>query len=316
MTRQIVAAVAACLALVALSACDSGSSKAAPKTTNTTPSTTAAPAPNCGDPKASYAPLPGNPATGPTIDRIRQRGRLIAGVSSDTLLFGFRNPQSGKLEGFDIDVVKRISREIFGDDRDVTYRVMTYAQRIPALNDPKNPVDVVADVMTMNCKRWVGDKDNKGIAFSSQYFNAGQKVLVRKNANVAGIDQLNGKKVCVAKGSTNYDELKDHYPKVVAVPVDDISDCMVLFQQGAVDAVTGDDTVLIGFTKQDPYAKVVGAPITSEPYGLGMNKSDTDFVRYVNGILDQTRTDGTWKQWYRTWLGGDANPPPAVYGRT
>ena len=61
-----------------------------------------------------------------------------------------------------------------------------------------------------------------------------------------------------------------NYPKVIPVPVDDISDCMVLFQQGTVDSVTGDDTVLAGFVAQDPYAKVVGAPITSEPYGLGI----------------------------------------------
>ena len=43
------------------------------------------------------------------------------------------------------------------------------------------------------------------------------------------------------------------------MPVDDISDCMVLFQQGTVDSVTGDDTVLAGFVAQDPYAKIVGA---------------------------------------------------------
>jgi polar amino acid transport system substrate-binding protein len=132
---------------------------------------------------------------------------------------------------------------------------------------------------------------------------------------VKNVNDLNGKKVCVGDGSTSKDNM-EKYKQIELVVVNDVSDCMVLFQQGAVDAVTGDDTVLIGFTKQDPYAKVVGAPITSEPYGLGMNKSDTDFVRYVNGILDQTRTDGTWKQWYRTWLGGDANPPPAVYVRT
>jgi polar amino acid transport system substrate-binding protein len=221
MSRRIVAAVAACLALVALSACDSGSSKTTDKPTQPTP-TTAAPAVQCSNATQSYAPLPGNPATGATLDRIRARGHVIAGVSADTLLFGFRNPKNGQLEGFDIDMVKRISREIFGDDRAVEYRVMTYAQRIPGLNAKQNPVDIVADVMTINCTRWTQ------IAFSSQYFDAGQKILVRTDSHVTGISQLNGKKMCVAKGSTNYDELKTNYPKVIAVPVDDISDCMVL----------------------------------------------------------------------------------------
>ena len=90
--------------------------------------------------------------------------------------------------------------------------------------------------------------------------------------------------MCAAKGSTNIDNLKN-YPKVIAVPVDDISDCMVLFQQGTVDSVTGDDTVLAGFVAQDPYAKVVGPAFTSEPYGLGIAKTHPEFVRYVNAML-------------------------------
>ena len=100
--------------------------------------------------------------------------------------------------------------------------------------------------------------------------------------------------MCAAKGSTNIDNLKN-YPKVMVVPVDDISDCMVLFQQGAVDSVTGDDTVLAGFVAQDPYAKIVGAPLTSEPYGLG-DRQDPPGVRALRERRARTTcaTDGTW----------------------
>ena len=50
--------------------------------------------------------------------------------------------------------------------------------------------------------------------------------------------------------------------------------CLVLFQQGKVDAITGDDTILAGLAAQDPYAFVVKAPaFTSEPYGLGISKT-------------------------------------------
>ena len=102
------------------------------------------------------------------------------------------------------------------------------------------------------------------------------------------------------------------------MPVDDISDCMVLFQQGAVDSVTGDDTVLAGFVAQDPYAKIVGPPLTSEPYGLGIARTHPEFVRFVNSILERMRSDGTWTQMYQQWLHPTAappSPPPAVYGR-
>jgi len=308
------------LAAVSLAACtSSGADLPQPVAVATT--TTAAPAPavppvQCDQPTRSFAPdgtslVPGgNLPSGSYMAKIRARGRLIAGVSADTLLFGFRNPFSGKLEGFDVDMVRAVAREIFGNPNKISYKVLTYAQRIPALRN--GDVDIVADVMTINCTRWTQ------INFTSEYFRAGQKVLVRTDSKARRINDLNGKKVCVAKGSTNLDEMKK-YPKVVSVPVDDISDCMVLFQEGSVDSVTGDDTVLAGFVAQDPYAQIVGPAITKEPYGLGIAKTHPEFVRYVNAILENMRADGTWARMYRTWLhptGAVPPPPAALYGRS
>jgi polar amino acid transport system substrate-binding protein len=184
---------------------------------------------------------------------------------------------------------------------------MTYAQRIPSLLD--RSVDIVADVMTINCSRW------SQISFSSQYFDAGQKVLVRSDSTAKGIGDLKGKKMCVAEGSTNLENMKN-YPEVIAVTVPDVSDCAVLFQQGSVDAITADDTVLAGFVTQDPFAKIVGPAITSEPYGLGIRQDHPDFVRFVNSVLEQVRADGSWKQWYTKYFETEApEPPAAVYGR-
>jgi polar amino acid transport system substrate-binding protein len=309
----LVAAVAGLT--VSAAACSSSPASApntAPQAAATTTPTTK-PAATCTNATASFAPtanvVPGVVPDGSFMAKIRARGHLVAGVSADTLLFGYRNPFSGQLEGFDIDMVRLVAKEIFGDPNKISYKVLTYAQRIPALNS--GAVDIVADVMTINCERWTQ------IDFSTEYFHAGQKVLVRSDSKATGIQDLNGKKMCAAKGSTNLDNLKN-YPKVIAVPVDDISDCMVLFQQGAVDAVTGDDTVLAGFLVQDPYAKVVGPEFTDEPYGLGIAKTHPEFVEYVNSILEQMRADGTWAQMYRTWLhptGAVPAPPKVLYGR-
>ena len=92
------------------------------------------------------------------------------------------------------------------------------------------------------------------------------------------------------------------------------------FQQGQADAITGDDTVLAGLAAQDPYAVVTDAPaITDEPYGLGVNLDNVYFVRYINAVLAQVRSDGEWKQIYNTWLasrlGKAPNPPTPNYGR-
>ncbi len=318
MTARWLAVVAA--AAMTLSACSAGSTPPLPTVAaspSASPSAAASVAPlaGCNDNDStrveSYAPG-GSVAqlmSGTTVDAIKKRGRLIAGVSADNLLFGYRDPLSGNLEGFDIDMVSAVAKAIFGTATGhVQYVVVSFSQRIPALTSGQ--VDLVADIMTINCARWAQ------IAFSTEYFHAGQQVLARRDSTITGIGDLNGKKVCTATGSTSSEKLKSSYPKVDAVLVADISDCMVLFQQGSVDAIMSDNTVVAGFAAQDPYARVVGPQITSEPYGLGIPKQNTDFVRFVNAVLEQMRTDGTWARIYSTWLTGSVpTPPVAVYGR-
>ena len=148
--------------VLSLSACTSSSTPKPAAVNDVTTTTGAAPpAAPCTDtttnPVASFAPDPtnlvaGQVLSGSTMGKIKARGHLIAGVSADTLLFGFRNPFSGQLEGFDIDMVRAVAKEIFGDPNKISYKVLTYAQRIPALQS--GAVDIVADVMTINCARW------------------------------------------------------------------------------------------------------------------------------------------------------------------
>ncbi len=270
-----------------------------------------APPATCDDAQGattSYAPEPG--AATPTVDAIRARGQLRVGVSADTLLMGARNPLSGQIEGFDIDMLHAVSAAIFGDPDRLQFRVITSAQRLDVLEN--HDVDLVARTFTMNCERW------QTIAFSAEYLTAGQKVLVTRSSDATGIEDLDGQRVCAPEGTTTLDRLTETYPAVEAVPAPTHTGCLVLFQQGKVDAITGDDTILAGFVAQDPYAKVVGAPFSAEPYGIGVAADQVDLVRFVNGVLDQMKTDGTWAATYERWLGalGPAPAPPtSVYGR-
>ena len=271
----------------------------------------------------SYRPEGALPAArdmpaGSYMEKIQRRGRLIAGVSADTLLLGARNPISGQIEGFDIDMLHAVSQAIFGNPDRIELRVVTAAQRLPVLQD--GSVDIVARNMTITCARW------KDIAFSSEYYRSGQKVLIRlgektsTGGEITGMKDLVGKKVCAPNGSTSMDKLRT-FKGVEAVGADAHTGCLVLFQEGSVDAITGDDTVLAGLAAQDPYAEVVQSPaFTAEPYGLGINKTHVDFVRFVNGVIEEMRSDGRWARNYQTWLadalGPAPAPPAAVYGRT
>jgi polar amino acid transport system substrate-binding protein len=332
--RASLLAVVVLVALSLASCSETGDESVfAPATTQPPAPTTAVPEPptqECSDTRATLASYPvlesmpspgGAMPAGSWMAEIKARGRLIAGVSADTLLFGARNPLTGELEGFDIDVVKQVAIAIFGvpDDGDVDslieYRVINYAQRLPSLESGE--VDIVAHTMTINCRRW------QRIAFSTEYFDAGQKVLVRTDNGAQRVEDLGGQRICVAEGSTNLDNIKEKAgetdPKIVVVAVPDVTDCLVQFQQGAVDGITGDDTVLAGFVAQDPYAKVLPDKFSSEPYGLGISLAHPEFVRFVNGVLERVRAD-EWSGFYDRWIGDrlgprPAGPPQPDYGR-
>jgi polar amino acid transport system substrate-binding protein len=328
MRRRLPTVLAATvLALAAVAGCGSGYAPtqvaAAPRSPAPTPNPgTASPAPaatgaavttaNC---LQSYAPQgalpsPGALPAGSTMERIRRRGYLRAGVSADTLLLGARNPVTGTIEGFDIDVLHAVAKAIFGDPGKVELRVITAADRLPLLRN--GSVDVVARALTITCDRW------NQIALSSEYYRAGQKVLVPLGSAARGMEDLKGKRVCAPTGSTSLDRLRQ-YGGLVPVPSDSHTGCLVLFQRGEVDAITGDDTVLAGLAAQDPYARVVGKAFSAEPYGLGFNSKDVDLVRFVNGVLEQMRKDGrltrSYDRWLRPALGPAPTPPTPVYGR-
>ncbi|MFI5605703.1 glutamate ABC transporter substrate-binding protein [Amycolatopsis sp. NPDC051903] len=269
--------------------------------------TAGGPADDSCDPTASLSPA-GASTSSPSVAKIKARGKLIAGVDQTTYLFGFRNPKTGNLEGFDIDMVDQIAAAIFGTaEGHVQYRAIASSQREQVLKD--HQVDVVVRTYSITCARL------KEVAFSTVYYVAGQKILVPKASNAESLSDLKGKRVCATKQSTSLAKIATDPAHPIAVSVDNWSDCLIMLQQHQVDAVSTDDTILAGMAAQDPTVKVAGDPMTTENYGIGMPKDEPDLVRFVNGVLDTVRA-GAWQTSYQKWVGsrlGPASPPSPNY---
>lgn len=266
----------------------------------------------CEEPERSLRP---SDADGPAIEKIKDRGWLIAGVDQNSFRWGYRNPATGDLEGFDIDLVRAIAADILGDPDKVVYRAIPTNQRILALQEGR--VDVVVRTMTVNCARI------KDVAFSTAYFQAGQQVLAPKESTVKGYDaSLAGKKVCTAKGSTAYDALaaKSYGAKFEGLTVSSQLDCLVRLQLGEVDAVVTDNALAAGQAAQDPTVELKGEPFTQEFYGVATKLGSDDLVRRLNQVLDDYREggdSGAWMKAYGKWLKDDLpgieKPPEPKY---
>ncbi|WP_329249959.1 glutamate ABC transporter substrate-binding protein [Streptomyces sp. NBC_01478] len=269
---------------------------------------------------------PPSDADGSTISAIKERGYLSVGVDQNSYRWGYLNPNSsGELEGFDIDLVHAIAKNIFGSSyspSQVHLLAIPTDQRVPALQ--KKRVDMVVRTMTITCGRL------DDVAFSAPYFVTGQQVLAPKVSTIKGYnDTLAHKRICSAKDSTAYKALladKGHkIPATVTIlePVPNQLDCLVKLQLGQTDAVVTDGALAASQAAQDPTVELKGAPFTTEYYGVAMNKSATDLVQRVNRILETYRTstgaDG-WHASYTKWLlptlgenSPSADPPAPHY---
>ena len=241
---------------------------------------------------------------------IQARGTLVVGVDENTYLFGYLNPSDGQIEGFDIDIANTVAAAIFGTATGhVQLKLITSAQRIPDLLN--GSVDIVVDTMTENCARW------QQIDFSTEYYSAQQLVLVDTNSPYHSLSDLGGRKVCADNGTTSIATIARAASHPIPVGVQSITDCLVMLEQGQVDAVSSDDSLLAGLAAQDPHTHIVGGSLEAEPYGIGIARDHLDLVRFVNGVLAQLRADGGWSKLYKEWPGRGGGrvpaPPAAVY---
>ena len=309
-----------CALSLALSACSTGAIAvaAAPTAPQVEPGVvvTGTPAPaasgsNTCNPEASSLRPSGDSAAGPTLQKIRNRGKLIVGVAQDGYLTGFLDPSTHQEAGFDVDIATQVAEAIFGptDVQDhIKFVAVTNAERISDIRD--GSIDMTVDTMTITCARL------QQVAFSSVYYEADQRLLVVKGSGITSMAQLTGKKVCAADGSTSIATIQTSPYHPLAYGVVDFSDCLVALQQNQISAVSTDDTILAGLAQQDPNLEVVGAPLESEPYGIAVSNTSLDLEQFVNGVLQNIRANGTWEAIYDKWLApylGPAQPPAAQY---
>lgn len=252
-------------------------------------------------------PDPGQMPEHSTMEQILRRGRLVVGTDLGSNPLSFRDPLSGDVMGFDIDVAHWVSQAIFGDPNRIDYRMVSTDDRIDALTN--GTVDIVVKSMSITCERLAS------VDFSIPYFEASQRILAYRHTGIESASDLNGKNVCVTLSSTSANRVKELAPRAEFATTVSWADCLVMMQQGQVDAVTSDTPILAGIAAQDPWARVVGESLGAENYGVGIAKGHPDLVEFVNGVLEQRRADGSWRSSYERWLSvlGPGSPPPYTY---
>ena len=253
---------------------------------------------------------------GTTMDALQKKGRIVVGVKFDQPGFGQSNPTTGKVEGFDVEIAKLIAAGIFGGDAAAAEGKIDFKESVSKNREPfiqNGEVDLVIATYTIN------DTRKQVVDFAGPYFVAEQDIMVKKDdTTIKGVNDLNGKKVCTAKGSTSEKNLRAKAPTADVTLFDTYSQCAEAMTDGRVVAVTTDNTILAGLVQASNGAfKLVKAPFSDEPYGIGLKKGDDAFRTFINDRLEEIFDDGEWAKAFESTLGkiGLETPDPPKIDR-
>ncbi|MFI1705667.1 glutamate ABC transporter substrate-binding protein [Streptomyces griseoruber] len=229
-------------------------------------------------------------------------GTIKIGIKYDQPGLGLKKPD-GTFAGFDVDVATYVAKQLGYDADKIEFVETKSADRENAL--------ARGDVKFIAATYSITDERKQKVDFAGPYLLAHQDLLIKTDSTIAKGTDLNGKKLCSVTGSTSAQNVqKTIAPDAKLKEVSSYSECIAALQNGAVDAVTTDDSILAGFASQDQYKgkfKLAGLKLSNENYGVGVKKGDSATVDKINKALEKMVSDGSWQK------AVDANFGPANY---
>jgi polar amino acid transport system substrate-binding protein len=236
-------------------------------------------------------PTPGEMPANSTMRAIQDRGTLRVVVDDSTLFFSSRDVD-GELQGFEAELARELAFAIFGD-RDKVELIIggVGAAKLRSVRDGAvYPADAVIDVVTISCARW------SDVAFTRPYYETTQGILVAHDAETGDLADLDDSTVCVTRGSSSENYVEEELPGTTVLAVGSRTDCLVALQEGRSDAVVLPVSILEGLHAQDATTRIIvpdDPPPEIQYYGIAVPQRNTDFVRFVNGLLERWQADGT-----------------------
>lgn len=234
------------------------------------------------------------------LDQICADGVFNAGVKYDSPPFGFVDENSD-VTGFDVDLVREISKDL---TKTCKKPVKLVLKQVTSKNRIEFVQNATIDIAAASATATYGRMDS--VDFTNTYFIDGQRLLVPVGSPIKSVRDLAGKRVGTAQGSTSEANLKIAAPKATIVSLQQYTDAFTALQQGRVDAVSTDSTILLGLKASAPDPSkfaIVGAFFSSEPYGMILKQNDSKWRNFVNESLSRMASDGTYRKIFTKWFG-------------
>lgn len=230
----------------------------------------------CGN-SASNKSTSSKSASG-SISEIKKRGTIKIGVFSDKAPFGYVD-SNGKNQGFDVYIAKRFAKDLLGSESKVEFVLVDAASRVSYLQSKK--VDIIMANFT------VTDERKQQVDFANPYMKVSLGVVSPDSAKITSADQLKGKKVIVAKGTTAETYLTKNYPDISLVKFEQYSEIFQALKDKRGDAILSDNTEVLAWAKENP-GFTVGVPTlgSQDTIAPAVTKGNTELLNWINTELE------------------------------
>ncbi|MFY1679131.1 MULTISPECIES: glutamate ABC transporter substrate-binding protein [unclassified Streptomyces] len=235
--------------------------------------------------------------------------KITIGIKFDQPGLGQKTPQG--FAGFDVDVATYVAEKLGYSEDQISWKESKSADRETMLQ--RGDVDFIAATYSITPER------AEKVDFAGPYLLAHQDVLISADDDsIEKPEDLKGKNLCSVVGSTSAQNVNDklgleanlqEYPTYSA--------CLGGLENGAIDALTTDDSILAGYAAQDQFAgkfKLAGFDMTNENYGIGVKKG-SDLKEKIDEALEAMVADGSWDKAVEDNFGPadyDNEPAPAI----
>lgn len=229
------------------------------------------------------------------VQVIKDRGVLKVGVKVDVPKFGYKDPKTGKIDGFEIDLARDMAQKILGNPTKLELAAVTAKTRGPLLDSG----DVDMDISTFT----ITDERKKSYNFSDPYFTDGVGLLVKKASGYKSLKDLNGKKVGVAQSSTSKQAVQAEAQKVgVQVSFQEFAtypEIKAALDSGRVDAFSVDRSILFGYL--DDSTEILPDKFSPQEYGVATKKGNDGLAKLVNDTVNELKTSGELDKLIKKW---------------
>jgi ABC-type amino acid transport substrate-binding protein len=248
-----------------------------------------------------------------TLERIEDRGELRIGFRTDARPLSFE--ENGSAAGYSVDICRIVAAGIRDHLKLPNMRVVfvpvSGEDRFDAV--VRGDIDIECGATTITMGR------QERVDFSLMTFVTGGTILSTAENRVGTMADLQGKRVAVMRGTSTATGLeaylKENAIDARVVLVDDRETGMNRLRRGDVDALAGDQIVLLGdalqaLERDDAASFSFSDELFSyEPYAFMVPRNDADFRLVVNRALAKMFRDGQQARIYQNWIGNNGVKP-------